>query len=40
MPVGIQVIGYAFEDEEVLAVIQELEKKIGYKISTQINNFD
>ncbi len=30
MPVSIQVIGYAFEDEEVLAVMQNLEKKIGY----------
>ena len=30
MPVSIQVIGYAFEDEEVLAIMQNIEKKIGY----------
>jgi len=24
------VIGYAFEDEEVLAVMQNLERKVGY----------
>jgi Asp-tRNA(Asn)/Glu-tRNA(Gln) amidotransferase A subunit family amidase len=30
MPIAIQVIGYAFEDEEVLAVMQNLERKVGY----------
>jgi Asp-tRNA(Asn)/Glu-tRNA(Gln) amidotransferase A subunit family amidase len=34
LPVGIQVIGYAFEDEEVLAVMHNLEKKVGFEIST------
>lgn len=32
MPIGIQVIGYAFEDEKVLGIMKQLEEKIEYKI--------
>ena len=31
MPVSIQVIGYSFEDEKVLGIMKQLEKKIGYR---------
>lgn len=32
MPIGIQVVGYAFEDEKVLGIMKQLEEKIEYKI--------
>ena len=37
MPVCIQVVGYAYEDEKVLGVMKMLEKEIKYELDTDLN---
>eukprot|EP00355_Strombidium_rassoulzadegani_P009491 CAMPEP_0168627688 /NCGR_PEP_ID=MMETSP0449_2-20121227/11408_1 /TAXON_ID=1082188 /ORGANISM="Strombidium rassoulzadegani, Strain ras09" /LENGTH=306 /DNA_ID=CAMNT_0008669985 /DNA_START=797 /DNA_END=1714 /DNA_ORIENTATION=- len=32
MPVGVQVIGHAFEDEKVLGIMKQLSAQVGYKV--------
>ena len=34
MPVCIQVVGAAFEDEQALGIMKKLEKEIGFKIKS------
>jgi Asp-tRNA(Asn)/Glu-tRNA(Gln) amidotransferase A subunit family amidase len=36
LPVSIQVIGHPHEDEKVLGIMQQLEKKINYKIKMPV----
>ena len=37
LPISIQVIGYAYEDEKVLGIMKQLENKIGYKIPKKLD---
>ena len=32
MPIGLQVIGYAFEDEKVLGIMKMIEKELKFKV--------
>ena len=32
MPIPVQVVGHSFEDEKVLAVMQSIDKRIGFKM--------
>ena len=32
MPVSVQIVGHSFEDEKVLAVMQDLDQQIGFRM--------
>jgi Asp-tRNA(Asn)/Glu-tRNA(Gln) amidotransferase A subunit family amidase len=36
MPIGLQVVAHAFEDEKALAVMKRLEENVNYKLDTQL----
>jgi len=33
MPICLQVVGYAYEDEKVLGIMKLLQEKIGYDLA-------
>jgi len=33
MPLGVQIIGYAFEDEKVLGIMKKMAEKVDHKVA-------